>query len=341
MALPRLLRAASLSLLASCSSGSSDPTMKTPQPTTSPDKPAPLGPFRTLKGGGGGALAGGAASAPVLSLHVTGATWWTGDTATTISFDNVGFVGGSVWVDGGKRLRVGLGTIDLASKTFTIEAALQPFATSTKRLAGVAWFPDGARVALLIDAPALRVDQRPPPGYERNKRELVIVSLAGTEPPARRPVTVEGTAVIAAGEDHVLVSGRSTQLFDVHAEPVPVSFTSLPEAVARASFNAGRFVLVGSDGTVALVDARSGATVATWATTGLADAVAAGNTIVAVDREATVHVGCVAGDKVSEVAKASVGSVGLFVQIVGDHVVVEADGADPIRVATLASPCQP
>nr|MBA3460899.1 hypothetical protein [Deltaproteobacteria bacterium] len=170
--------------------------MKTPQPTTPTTKPAPLGPFRTLKGGGGGALAGGAASAPVLSLHFTGATWWTGDTPTTIGFDNVGFVGGSVWVDDGKRLRVGLGTIDLASKAFAIEAALQPFAPSTKRLGGVAWFPDGARVALLLNGPALRVDQRPPPGYDPSKRELVIVSLTGTEPPARRSITVEGTAVI-------------------------------------------------------------------------------------------------------------------------------------------------
>ena len=341
MALPRLLRAASLALLASCSGGSSDPPMKTPQPTTPTTKPAPLGPFRTLKGGGGGALAGGAASAPVLSLHLTGATWWTGDTATTISFDNVGFVGGSVWVDDGKRLRVGLGTIDLASKAFTIEAALQPFAASTKRLGGVAWFPDGTRVALLLNGPALRVDQRPPPGYDPSKRELVIVSLAGTEPPARRSITVEGTAVIAAGDDRVIVSGRSTQLFDVHAEPVAVSFTSLPDGVARASFNAGRFVLVGSDGTITLLDARSGTIVATWGQTGIADAVVTGNTIVAVDREATVHVGCLAGGKVSEVAKASVGSVGIFVQIVGDHVVVEADGPDPIRVAALASPCQP
>ncbi|MBA3461175.1 MAG: hypothetical protein H0T46_14520 [Deltaproteobacteria bacterium] len=137
------------------------------------------------------------------------------------------------------------------------------------------------------------------------------------------------------------MSGRSTQLFDVRAEPVAVSFTSVPDGVARASFNAGRFVLVGSDGTVTLLDARSGAIVATWSKTGIADAVVAGNTIVAVDREATVHVGCLADGKVSEVAKASVGSVGIFVQIVGDHVVVEAEGPDPIRVATLASPCQP
>ncbi len=134
------------------------------------------------------------------------------------------------------------------------------------------------------------------------------------------------------------MSGRSTQLFDVRAEPVAVSFTSVPDGVARASSNGGRFVLVGSDGTITLLDARSGTTVATWSKVGIADAVATGNTIVAVDREATVHVRCLAGGKVSEVAKASVGSVGIFVQVVGDHVVVEADGPDPIRVVALASP---
>ena len=312
-----------------------------PQPPMSTTTPAALGPFTTLKGGGGGALAAGASSSPVMSLHVTGATWWTGDAATTISFPNAGPVHNSVWIDGGKRLRVGLGTIDVAAKSFAIEPALQQFANDINRVGGVAWFPDGTRVALLLNGPALRVDQRPPRDYDRNKRELVIASLAGTEPPIRRDITVAGTPVIAAGDDRIVVGGKTTQLFNGRGEPVDVAFTTLPEFVARASYGAGRFVLVGSDGTVTLLDAKSGAKVATWGGQGTQDAAATGTTVVAIGSDGTVRVGCLTGTTVTEVAKASAGAAATLVQLVGDRVVVSADGPDPIRVATLTSPCAP
>jgi hypothetical protein len=317
--------------------------MKPPQPTPPPptEKPAVLGPFTTLRGGGGGAaLAAGTASSPIVSLHEMSATWWIGDTATSIRFDDAGPVRGSVWIDGGKRLRVGLGTIDVAAKTFTIEPALQSFLRDVKRIGGIAWFPDGSRVALLINGPALRVDQRPPRDYDRSKRELVIVSLAGTEPPVRGAVTVKGTPMIAAGDDRVIVAGNDTQLFDNRAVRIEVAFASLPDFASHVSFNAGRFVHV-KGSAITLVEARSGATLATWAVEGIVDAVATGNTIVAVDGQASVHLGCLAGGKVSEVAKASAGSVATLVQVVGDRVVVSADGPEPIRVATLSSPCAP
>jgi len=287
------------------------------------------------------ALVAGPASAPVVALHRKNATWWTGTTATEITFEDAGPVQGSVWVDAGKRLRVGLGTIDLAGKSFAIEPALQSFVRDTNRLGGIAWFPDGTRVALLINEPSVRTDRPAPRGYDPTMRELVIVSLAGTEPPARRTIKVEGTPGIAAGDDRVIVIGNSTQLFDARAEPVAVAFAPLPESVARASFSAGRFVLVSGNGKITLLDARSGATLATWGEPGIHDAVATGNTIVAVDLKGTVHVGCVAGKVVSAVAQASAGSVADIVQVVGDRVVVSADGPDPVRVATLTSPCSP
>ena len=122
------------------------------------------------------ALVAGPASVPVVALHRKSATWWTGTTATEIVFDDAGPVDGAVWIDGGKRLRVGLGTIDLAGKSFAIEPALQSFVRDTKRLGGIAWFPDGTRVALLVNEPSLRTDQKAPPGHDPTKRELVIVS---------------------------------------------------------------------------------------------------------------------------------------------------------------------
>ena len=314
--------------------------MKSPQPTPPNNQPGPLGPFATLPGGSVMALVAGPASVPVVALHRKSATWWTGTTATEIVFDDAGPVDGAVWIDGGKRLRVGLGTIDLAGKSFAIEPALQSFVRDTKRLGGIAWFPDGTRVALLVNEPSLRTDQKAPPGHDPTKRELVIVSLAGTEPPARRTITVEGTAGIAAGDDRVIVTGNSTQLFDVRAEPVVVAFAPLPEFVGRASFSAGRFVLVSGSGTITLLDARSGASIATWGGPGIHDAVISGNTIVAVDLKGSVHVGCVAGKAVTAVAEISAGSAADIVQIVGDRVVVSTTGPDPIRVATLTSPCR-
>ena len=164
--------------------------MKTPPSPSPSNAPSPLGPFTTLRGGGLGTFAAGIRSTPIVELHRTSARWWTGDSPTTVSFDDAGPVAGAVWLDGGKRLRVGLGTLDLEAKTFAIEPALQPFAAERKRLAGAAWFPDGTRVALLIIPPALRVDQRPPKDYDRTKRELVIVSLAGSDPPVRRAARV-------------------------------------------------------------------------------------------------------------------------------------------------------
>lgn len=316
--------------------------MTTPQPppTTPPAPPSVLGAFTPLAGGGGAALAAGPASAPVMSLNAGHATWWSGGAATTVSWNDAGPVHGSVWIDGGKRLRVGLGTLDLAAKSFAIEPALQPFVKDVKQIRQIAWFPDGQRVALLVEPKGPLVDRPAPAGYDRNKRELVIVSLAGAEPAARGVVTVKGTPVIAAGDDRVMVAGNDTQMFNLRAEPLDVAFTARPEFASHVSFDAGRFVHVRGNGTITLVEARSGATVATWGGEGISDAVARGNTIVSVGSDATVHVGCLAGGKVTEVAKASAGKVANRVQIVGDRVVVEAEGPDPIRVATL-TPCAP
>jgi hypothetical protein len=48
-----------------------------------------------------------------------------------------------------------------------------------------------------------------------------------------------------------------------------------------------------------------------------------------------VRVACVSGHTITQVAEAHVGKAASSVQVLGDRLVVSADGPDPIRVAKL------
>jgi hypothetical protein len=207
-------------------------------------------------------------------------------------------------------------------------------------IAGVAWFLDGTRVAILRGAPELPTDRKVPAGYDPNKRELAIVSIAaGGAAPVARALVVAGTPSIAASDDRILVTGATTQLFDAAGAPIAPP-APLPDHATRASYAAGVFVVVGADGTITLVDPKAGAIVTTWAAPDTIDAVAIPHGVVALDLHGTVRVGCLASGAIKPVAEASAGAAATRVQVVGDRLVVAADGPDPIRVAAFAPPCR-
>ena len=327
-------------ILLACANGNSEPSMQNSPPPSSTSAKTPIGPFTTLRGSAGDELPPGDASTPIVALSSADATWWVGDTATHATLADAGRVTGSRWLEGGKRLRVGLGTLDLDARSFAVEPALRPFVKDTIRLVGVAWFPDGKRVALLLDPPPLRVDKPAPHGYDRNTRDLVIVTLVGTAPPVRRTLTIEGTPIMTASDDRVIVAGNQTMLFDANGQPLAWP-AALPAIARRVTFGAGVFVVVGADGTITLLEPRTGSALATWATpAGTLDAVAFPHGVAAIDVHGTVRIGCRAGATITQASEVSAGKAATNIQVLGDRLVVAADGPEPIRVATLTNPCQ-
>jgi hypothetical protein len=57
--------------------------------------------------------------------------------------------------------------------------------------------------------------------------------------------------------------------------------------------------------------------------------------VASVNLDGTVRVACVSGHTITQVAEAHVGKAASSVQVLGDRLVVSADGPDPIRVAKL------
>ncbi len=328
----RALTLATTTCAFACAGGTSEPPMpSTPAPTAT----HPFSTFTTLHGGSAMELAANA-NRTIVALHAKSATWWDHDAPIEVALTGPGVVGGSRWTSDGK-LRVGLGTLDVATHTYSIDPALHAW-DSARPIAGIAWFADAAHVALLVDQPAQRVDRPIPAGRDPSERELVIVALAGGEP-IRRAITLAGTPSIAASTDRVLVAGNTSLLFDRAANPIAVP-TGLPDYVTRVSFGAGVFVVVGATGDVTLVEPRDGSTVATWHPPEPAiDAIAIPHGIVAVDLKGTVRLGCLANGAIRVTAEASAGSAATRVQLVGDRVVVVGDGPDPVRWATFANPC--
>jgi hypothetical protein len=303
-----------------------------------PPSPKPfVGPFKTLRGFAGDELPPGDGSTPIIALSSGEAMWWIGDSPATATLIDVGRAEGARWLDS-KHLRIGLGTLDLDSRTFAVEPALQPFVKDENRLAGAAWFPNGARVALLFDPPPFRFDQPAPRGYDRSKRELVIVTLGSTAAPIRRAVTIEGEPHIAASNDSVLVAAIQTMLFDVSGEPLAWP-ADLPAMTSRVSFSEDMFVLVGGNGTITLLDPRSAATIATWSTPAADDAIAFAHGVGAVALDGTVRLGCMSGRTITQAIEIHVGKVASRIQVLGNRLVVSADGPEPIRVAELNTPC--
>lgn len=295
----------------------------------SPPQPPPLqqqalSPFEALEGGYSQAIAPGE---PLVTLGAAGATWWDGKAPVTASLPNVP-VDGARWAPGGRTLHVGLGVLDLDQRAWTALPDLQRWGAAGPRgeapAREVAWLPDLTHVALLVE-------QRDPTG--KRTTEVVIVAATGRE---RGRATVEGATKLAASADRVLVGGRRVVLLDldgrVVAEPA-----ALPRSVQRVREAGGLFTAVGAAGAVALLRG-DGTVVATWEI-GAFDAVPAGKGVVAVDREGTVHVGCVEGSTIREATTLASGIAGPVVQLVGSRIVVAGAGAMPVRAATFTNPC--
>jgi hypothetical protein len=69
------------------------------------------------------------------------------------------------------------------------------------------------------------------------------------------------------------------------------------------------------------------------------DAVPLQHGVLAIDLEGNVLVGCLDGGAIRKVAEVASGAASAVIQLVGDRVVVAGAGADPVRVATFATPC--
>jgi hypothetical protein len=235
----------------------------------------------------------------------------------------------------GKRLRVGLGTLDLAARAWSPEPALQVWNQRRKPVSAVAWVADDTHVALELGPPPQPVD-RP---TVKPTLELVVVSAEDGELRGRLALDPSMTAKLAASEDRVIVAGANTLIVDLDAKVV-AGPSGLPDFPSRVAFGAGMFAVTGRAGEVTLVRPADGVVLATWQSdTAVIDAVPIPHGVVSVDIKGTVRVGCLEHAKVRTIAEVSSGSFGLTVQVVGDRIVVDGDGANPIRWATFANPC--
>ncbi|HEV7557766.1 MAG TPA: hypothetical protein VGO00_20010, partial [Kofleriaceae bacterium] len=90
---------------------------------------------------------------------------------------------------------------------------------------------------------------------------------------------------------------------------------------------------------VLLIRPSDGAVIASW-DLAVNDAVPVPGGVAAVDREGTVHIGCIDGTKIKEVASAPSGAPIPIIQHVGDKLVVAGGTLNPIHVATFTNPCR-
>jgi len=292
---------------------------------TSPPRPATLSEFITLQGGETVAIAAGG---PLVTLGAA-ATWWENGAPVTVALPTGTSPDGARWADG--KLLVGLGTLDPATRRWQSIPGLAAFDQLQPGLSPsvrqVAWFADGAHVAILLET------RNPPNRPAFNRQELVIATRDGK---ARGRLELEAVTDLVAGSDRVLVSGRKLQVFDLDARAV----STLPGTVVRASEGAGMFALSrGGRGSVTLVRPDDGAVIATW-NVPVNDAVPVPHGVVAVDFDGTVRVGCVADGTVREVASVATTAKGPIVRLVGDRIVLAGGGPRPVQVATFTSPCR-
>jgi hypothetical protein len=304
--------------------------MPTPKPPAVTKQP--FSAFTQLKGGSAMAIASG--DRLVVALHSQLATWWDHDTPVEVVLPNVP-VDGSRWMPDGKRLRVGLGTLDLTTRAWSPEPALQLWNQRMKPVSAVAWFANDTHVAIEIGPPPQPVDR---PTVKRTL-ELVVASVANGQPSGRLALDPSVTAKLAASEDRVIVAGAKTLVVDLDAKVV-AGPSGLPDSPSRVVFGAGMFAVTGHAGEVTLIRPADGTVLATWQTdTPAIDAVPVPYGVVSVDMKGTVRVGCLENAKIHTVAEVSASSSALFVQLVGDRIVVVGSGANPIRWATFSNPC--
>ena len=118
---------------------------------SAPPKPTPSGPFVQLKDGERQEIAAGDR---LVTLHAASATWWDGDRPVSAQLPNI-HVRGSQWSADGK-LHVGLGVLDLATRTWAGDARFASFARRGPRgeqpVREVAWFADAQHAALLLES---------------------------------------------------------------------------------------------------------------------------------------------------------------------------------------------
>jgi hypothetical protein len=288
--------------------------------------PKILSAFTPLHGGFSQAIA------PGRQLVTLGgaATWWESDVPVTVALPNTPS-DGARWTPDGKSLRVGLGTLDLAARAWRPEPAL---ATWTRQgpdgvlpVKAVAWFADTRHVAMLTASRG-----------RDGKRSTAIVVVSVADGRVRGQRELDGATALIASEDRLLVAATKVVVLDldakVVAEPAPI-----PDSVIRVREGAGVFAAVGAAGAVALVRPADGAILATWDVHAF-DAVPVPHGVVAIDLEGNVLVGCLEGSAIRKVTEVASGAPSAVIQLVGDRIVVAGAGADPVRVATFASPCR-
>jgi hypothetical protein len=306
-------------LLAACSNR--EPSMTAP-PNVAPT--GPLGPFTQLTGGERVEIAPGPR---LVTLQASSATWWDGDAPVSATLPNV-TVRGAQWAAEAKLL-VGLGSLDLATKTWTGDAKLARFAQRGPRgenpVREVAWFAD-QHAALLLES-------RDAKGTRTT--EVVIVKPDGTE---RARKSVPQATYVVASADRVLVGGGAATVLDLDAKVVADLAT--PPRSFGAKERGGNFAIVATNHSVVVVRGSDGSVLGTWATDAT-DAALIEHGVLAIDIAGNVSVGCLDGTGIREVAKVSSGGPGSAIRQVGDRVVVIGGTADPVRVASFTNPCKP
>jgi hypothetical protein len=297
-----------------------EPAMSSPSPP-----PKPLSSFKQLSGGAAQAIAAGE---PLAVLGGSLVTWWDGDSPVEVPLPSHVDPYGARWAADRKSLRVGLGAVDVATKVYRDEPALQPLNAigpgavfSARR---TAWFGDGAHVAVVVE-------MRDPKGGRTT--ELAVADTGGR---VRGRSKLPGmVTAITASQDRVLVDASRLVVLDLDAKVIAEPKLS----ALRINEGAGMFAITLTGGTgVALVRPADGSVVATW-NLAANDAVPVPHGIVAVARDGTVHVGCVDGNTVKEVATAPSGADGPIVRLVGGQLVVAGGTVDPIHVAAFTNPC--
>jgi hypothetical protein len=288
-----------------------------------------LSSFVQLKGGAVSALAPGDR---IVALHPAVATWWERDRAVEAALPNIP-VGGSRWLDE-HRLRVGLGSLELQQRAWLPEPGLQMWNQPARPASEVAWI-DGATVAI-VEGPAPQPVDR---ATVERRIDLVVASADGTLR-ARRAIDARVNPKLAASPDRLLVAGADTRLFDLDVHPI-AGPAGLPAPLRRVASGEDLFVGVGFDDVVTLIRPRDGAILATWRPTGqLLQAVPIAHGVIAADVDGTVRVGCLESAEIHVAATARVGRSVLDLQVVGDRLVVDTGGADPIQWATFVNPCR-
>jgi hypothetical protein len=296
-----------------------EPAMSSPNPP-----PKPLS-FKQLRGGAAQAIAAGE---PLAVLGGSLVTWWNGDSPVEVALPPHVDPYGARWAADRTSLRVGLGAVDVATKAYRDEPALQklnpvsPGGAFPVRRA--AWFGDGAHVAIVVET-------RDPKGGRTT--ELVVADASGR---VRGRSKLPGmVTAIAAAQDRVLLDASRLVVLDLDAKLV----AELKLSALRISEGAGMFAVTLTGGTgVALVRPADGSVVATW-NLAANDAVPVPRGIVAVAGDGTVHVGCVDGTTVKELAAGPSGADGPIVRLVGAQLVVAGGTVNPIHVAAFTNPC--